>query len=205
MPGQKVCWWHGGATPDSKLKEARRRAEAMGRELMVTYGTPIETDPADALLQEVYRTAGHIAWLSERITQTGETELAESWVMFTRVSGVSGSSAREMQELMQQQGLSGVWLELYMKERDRLIRVSQVAVAAGIEERRVKLAESMAAQMGAAMVGLVTDFGKDPNDPEVRALVFRRLTEASGTTPVSYGLPEALEPPEKPWNDSTGT
>src|SRR5260221_239026 len=58
-PGFGRCKFHGGSAP-SGIKAAER---SMVAETLVTYGGPIDIDPAQALLTEVRRPAGHVEWL----------------------------------------------------------------------------------------------------------------------------------------------
>src|SRR5260221_8866784 len=57
-PGFGRCKFHGGSAP-SGIKAAER---SMVAETLGTYGGPIDIDPAQALLTQVRRTAGHVQW-----------------------------------------------------------------------------------------------------------------------------------------------
>lgn len=128
----RVCRHHGGANQKSKDGRAKRTAEQKARAMVTTYGLPVEIAPEQAILDEVHRTAGHVAWLEHQVHALTEGELV--WGI-TRVK--EGGEDRGTTEEAAPHAL----LKLYNEERDRLVRVCTAALKAGIEERRVKLAE----------------------------------------------------------------
>lgn len=102
-----------------------------------TYGLPREVAPDVALLEEVHRTAGHVAWLHDRVREF-EDQNDLVWGKTKRKTG--GEDWGETEE-----AAPNIWLKLYQQERTHLVRVCSEAIRAGIEERRVKLAESQGA------------------------------------------------------------
>jgi hypothetical protein len=156
LPGQRVCGFHGGKTPQA-LKVAKTRvAEEKARQLVTTYGLKVNTTATDALLDEVQWTAGHVAWLRGRVQEIeadapgadGENPLI--WGRTKRKEG--GEDWGETHE-----AVASIWLRLYQQERTHLIRVCAEAIKAGIEERRVKLAESQGEQVAQAIRGILND------------------------------------------------
>ncbi|MET9339263.1 hypothetical protein [Nonomuraea sp. NPDC003804] len=146
-PGIGKCKHHGGSTPTHK---AAAKAE-MARRAVATYGLPREVDPASALLEEVHRSAGHVAWLEQKVRDLDEDELV--WGVVEEVdkgygefTGTDTTSAAK----------PNVWLELYQKERKHLTDVSKAALAAGIAERQVRLAEQQGALI-ASVIGRILD------------------------------------------------
>jgi hypothetical protein len=134
--GSGRCKLHGGCAPSSRVAGA----EELARQAVVTYGLPRDISPTDALLEEVRYSAGHVAWLRERVAELeqadlvwGMTEQAEKTA--TEFSGTDTTFAAK----------PNVWLELYMRERKHLVDVTKAAISVGIEERRVKLAEAQGA------------------------------------------------------------
>jgi hypothetical protein len=124
---------------------AAAREEA-ARRLVVTYGLPRDISPGDALLEEVQATAGHVAWLRAKVAELEDADLVwgvteESDQQATEFPGVNTTRAAK----------PNVWLDLYRQERKHLVDVCKAALAAGIEERRVKLAE----QQGALVAGVI--------------------------------------------------
>src|SRR3954451_18796190 len=58
------CKYHGGASPNHQIAAEKKMAE----QRMRTYGSPIDVEPHVALIEEVRRTAGHVAWLNEVVS-----------------------------------------------------------------------------------------------------------------------------------------
>jgi hypothetical protein len=146
MLGQDVCATHGGKAPRALAAAERRMAEVRAAKAVATFGLHREIDPKDALLEEVYRTAGAIDWLHSQIL-----ELEARDVIWGKTDEVS-KTATEYEGVDTTHAASiNVWVELWQKERKHLVDVSKAALGAGIEERRVKLAE----QQGALLAGVV--------------------------------------------------
>lgn len=141
-PGIGLCKLHGGATQAHRT--AARTEQA--RRAVLTYGLPREVDPAAALLEEVHRTAGHVAWLAQKIR--GLDEDALTW-------GVAEESEKNASMFpgtdRKLKARPSVWLELYQRERRHLVAVSKAALDAGISERLVRLAE----QQGATLADVI--------------------------------------------------
>jgi hypothetical protein len=137
-PGYGPCAHHIGSTPIGR----KVAAEEMGEELMAFYGTPVDTNPIEALLDEVSRTAGHIAWLGQRI---GQFQVPIHLEEIDEQTGI--------QKLV----VAGIppevegWLRVYQSERAQLVRVSKAALDAGVNERLVQIAEHQGAKIADAI------------------------------------------------------
>jgi hypothetical protein len=155
MKGQTICGLHGGKAAHNRAAAARRLAEERARELVETYGRKIKTTATEALLDEVQWTAGHVAWLRERVQEIEQGELTNSgeqpliWSRTRRKTG--GDDWGETEE-----ATASIWLKLYQQERSHLVRVCAEAIKAGIEERRVRLAEQQG-QLVAQVIRAVLD------------------------------------------------
>jgi hypothetical protein len=88
-----------------------------------------------------------------------------------------------------------IWIELYMAERRHLGSIVRTALAAGIEERRLRFAERMATRVSDAIVGILQELGIDTEDDGVRALIHQHLIMSAedGQTTVLQGQTLALE------------
>lgn len=153
-PGTGRCKRHGGSTPSHVVAAQREQA----REAAHTYGLRVDVDPRDALLQEVHRTAGAVAWIGEQV-QALDTE-AVVWgtaqvkerqvpVPYDEDNGEGGGVITISETTMK--AVLNVWVQLYQSERRHLREVCRDAIAAGIAERQVRLAE----EQGALLVGVI--------------------------------------------------
>lgn len=174
IKGGKRCVRHGGKAPQVQAAAARRRAEAEVKEQMVkavrTLGLPIDVDPGKALLDEIHWTAGHVAWLREKVQ-----ELEADALVWGKTQTDQGTGPQGPVDVTTEKADPSVWYELYLKEREHLAKVCSLALRAGIEERKVKLAESQGL--------LVAD-------------VIRRILGALGLTPEQQLLVPEIVPRE---------
>lgn len=142
-PGIGRCKLHGGATPNhvaaARVEQARRD--------VATYGLPVDIEPGLALLQEVHRTAGHVAWLGAKVAEMDEADL---------VWGVTEETDKGASEYpgtdTTRAAKPNVWLTLYQQERKHLVDVSAATVKAGVDKAIVKLTE----QQGALLAGAIS-------------------------------------------------
>jgi hypothetical protein len=137
-PGYGKCKFHLGQTPAVRTAAARE----MAQELMAFYGQPIDTNPIDALLEEVSRTAGHVAWLGKRISQFNVPLELEELDPETKASKVvTAAMPPEIEG----------WLRIYLSERAHLVRTAKAALDAGVNERLVQIAEHQGAKLADAI------------------------------------------------------
>lgn len=127
---------------------------------MRKFGNPIEVAPHLALLQEVHRTAGHVAWLGQVIAQ-----MEEDLELTQLVGGGAESYPRRV---------PSIWVELYQKERGHLARVSKMALDAGVAERQVRLAERQGELLAGAIQAILADLKLSPDQRKLAPGVVRR-------------------------------
>lgn len=165
---------HGGSAPAVKAAAKRNLAEAAVRDTMTaavkTLGLPIDVDPGKALLDEIHWTAGHVAWLRAKVQ-----ELEDDALVWGRSQTEVGVGPEGPIDKVTEKAGAATWYELYMREREHLAKVCSLALKAGIEERKVKLAESQGL--------LVAD-------------VIRRILGALGLTPAQQLLVPEIVPRE---------
>ena len=142
MHGQRVCVTHGGASPQARAAAERRLADREAMLATKTFGLPIEVDPHTALLQELHRTAGVVEWLGSMV----QTLDADAVAWGTTKVVVGGPDHGRTSEAGR-----NVWVSLWQDERKHLTAVAAACAKAGIEERRVLLAESQ----GRVLAGVV--------------------------------------------------
>ncbi|GAA0528664.1 hypothetical protein GCM10010172_06580 [Paractinoplanes ferrugineus] len=141
-PGTGRCKLHGGATPSHVA--AGKKALALAA--VNTFGLPREVDPRDALLEEIYRTAGAVDWLHQQVVK-----LEAEQVTWGKAEEVEKQAGEFPGVDTTHKASVNVWVELWQKERKHLVDVSKAAIAAGLEERKVRLAE----QQGAMLAGVI--------------------------------------------------
>jgi len=172
-----VCYSHGaGGNMELHLQS---KALHSARAMMLTYGGRQEGDPGEILLEEIARTNGHVLWLEGQVTSRTPRDLAANWWLFKR-STDAHVRWDETAEANADESFGGVWLELYMKERTHLHALCKTALSAGIEERRVRLAEAQGQRLGLAIVQMLKELKVDTEAPHVRGIVYRALMNARG-------------------------
>ncbi|HET6866297.1 MAG TPA: hypothetical protein VFH80_10250 [Solirubrobacteraceae bacterium] len=181
-PGVGRCKLHGGATPThqraAELEIARRECDRLGIQ--------IEIDPGEALMQELWETAGNVAFYRAQVQQLsthpepdvfvpGDEDSDGYWHrgepgVYGRVYHLSGKPTGE--------GKPHVLVSLYNEERRHLADVAAAALRAGVEERRVRMAENDAAQILGAQVSALVAMGLGDRLEEFRRAFVAALRPA---------------------------
>lgn len=174
MLGQRVCSIHGGKTPVAIEKGKRVVAEQKARAALVNFGLPVEVDPHSALLQELHRTAGAVQWLGDQVQDLNRDEI--TWNLTEDVEGHPTSSTTRS-------ATPHVYIGLWQQERKHLVDVSKACINAGIEERRVRLAEQAGQQLAQVVRAVLARLNLTEEQKGVALVAvpeeFRRLSEAS--------------------------
>jgi len=131
--GTGSCRIHWGNTPANNQREAKTQAIQKA----IIYGAPLNISPDVALLQEVHRTAGHVAWLQAQVAEF--------------------ESTKDLHTLSAQGIRPSIIIEMYQTERQHLVKVCKVAIDSGIAERAVRIAESQAAMFAKVLLGFIND------------------------------------------------
>lgn len=104
------------------------------------YGAEHDVNPFIALLQEVRRSAGHVAWLGAKVAEApSDDDLLDEWAP---------------------------WLRLYHKERGMLAKASEMAVRLGLAERVVQVEERRAELIARVLLSTLEELNLPP---EIRA------------------------------------
>lgn len=168
-PGDGRCKLHGGSTRSHRTANQVTQAERA----VATFGLPREIDPRDALLEEIYRTAGAVDWLHQQVQRLeaeqviwGKTEEVEKTA--GEFPGVDVTHAAAIH----------VWVELWQNERKHLVNVSKAAIAAGLEERKVRLAEQQGAMLASVIKNILGDLDLTPEQQSLVGQVVPRHLRA---------------------------
>lgn len=159
--GATVCWVHGGAAP--QVQAAAKRRAALGEALaeLASLGIPVEIEPADAMLAMVHEAAGNVAFLRARVQELDQ--LLGGWQGNDTLDAIAhiGGAGKDGKEIRNSgpAAIAGrvdphnwraerhVLVAMYDEERDRLVRWSKACRDAGVDERRVRLAEDQGRQL----------------------------------------------------------
>jgi hypothetical protein len=174
-PGVGRCKFHGGASPQAEVSGAVQLAR---REALVM-GGPLDMEPHEALLECIRIAAGEVRYASERIAELEESDAVGPVVSTRPLKYEKG--AESISERVFEEGAPAVhiWIEVRHRAMDRLVNYSKIAIAAGIEERRVRIAEQQGNLLAQAIRGILEELGV-ANRPEVPTIVRRHLTLVSG-------------------------
>lgn len=138
---------HGGKTP-AVVAKAEERLQARQASLAAeAFGLPREVDPHTALLEELHRTAGAVQWLGAIVA-----DLEHKDVVWGRIREQRGTATEDGADNgVTYAAQTNAFVRLWQEERDRLAKVAKTCVDVGIEERRVRLAESAGQQLAAVI------------------------------------------------------
>ena len=170
-PGALTCRFHGGWAPQVRAAAQRRlQAEAAGR-LVRTFGDPVAgIDPQDALLEMVAASAGHVRWLAEMVARLAPEAVAWGTAEQEQQEALGGDQVDEDGAVtrvrrygadeylrVKQTAAPNVWVALYGDWMDRHVRICKAAIAAGLGERQVRLAEEQGAIMARLLLAVAED------------------------------------------------
>lgn len=192
VPGGTVCVHHGGKTQATGAAVTRYRNEQVAEYAANMLGlVDYDITPTEALLQEVREAAANVAFFRARVQAlVGEKDLDDPhhplvWGQ-TSEKDVSASQFPGTDE----EYAAGVhvFYQIYQSERDRMVKAAQMALRAGVEERRIRLAE-----MGAEVI-----IGRIRQILNALDLTQHQLTQADVIVPIQIAaLAQDLEMSER--------
>lgn len=175
MRYQQRCGTHGARAPQAKAAAARRHQEAELEQAALTFGLRRDISPDDALLEQLQWTAGHVAWLLERVQK-----LAPEALVWGRTSEVARETSQFPGVDTTSEATPSVWLTLYERYQRHYMALIDLALKHRLDERRVRIAERDGARVAALLQGVLTELGHDPSDPSVMRIVSTRLQALAG-------------------------
>lgn len=110
-----------------------------------------DVDPGAALLEEIRVTLAHVQWLRGKVAEPSSQEC--TWGTIHHEEGVGPEGPIDGTT---EKAEPSVRYQLYCRGRDHLVKVSAAALKAGIEERKVRLAEQQG-QLVAAFLKQIFD------------------------------------------------
>jgi hypothetical protein len=179
--GVGSCSSHGGSTPTHELSGA----VALARRQALVMGEPLDADPHEVILDCIRIARGEVRYCSDRIADLEDALVRHQAIKVRPLSyGKEGESATETVEEVttSEQVTLHAWVVARHAAMDRAVNYSKIALAAGVEERRVRVAERAGEMMAQLIRGVLTDLGVPLEDPKTREVVVRhlRLVEGGG-------------------------
>jgi len=172
IKGTNVCRTHGGMRKQTREAGRRRIAEAKAAKAMRLLAKPVEIDPGQALLELVQWTAGEVRyWRSEveRIANENPNNLAWGRTKHTEGEGPEGYVNQLVEE-----ATPPVEYQLLMSAQERLAKFATAALRAGVEERRIRLAEDQGALIAQVIRGIFEDLNLTPEQRAISGEVAAR-------------------------------
>lgn len=176
MPGAKVCKFHGAALPAVKLNAERNlqraKAEAEFRknadDYMRVFGRRKQIHPAEALVELVQWTATEVEYWREKVNSLKEDELTWNLTHHQKGRGPQGPV-----DVKHYDAVMNIAYRMLRESSDRLASYSAAALKAGVDERRVALAENqgmvVVTALGRILDGMFNFATAAGLDPEVRS------------------------------------
>jgi len=165
-PGVGRCKLHGGSTPNHEVAAQKETArQAVERFALTADDDAVDIDPRDSLAIELHRSHRAVEFLSCLVNELGLDIYGETY----HVSGIATGEAKP-------HVLWGMWME----ERKHLRAVAAEAARAGVEARRLELAEQTAHTIATLLRAIFGDpeLGMDTAQQRSAAVVAARHLRA---------------------------
>jgi hypothetical protein len=148
--GLTVCTAHGGKTPNARAKSAKARAELAAAREVTRFGRRVQVHPAEALVDLVHWTAGEVAYWREKVA---EVEAADGVTGLTwgRTVEVDKRSGEFPGVDVTEEAKPHVAYAMLVDASNRLATYAAAALRAGVDERRVQLAERQGTAIASAI------------------------------------------------------
>lgn len=160
VEGTTTCRMHAGKA----LSVVRQ--EVAAKRALAELELDLDANPLDELLTEVQRAAAAVRWLADKVNSLDDREITHG--IQRTVQKADGS-----RDITAGAGVN-LWVKLWQDERDRLARVCKLTLDAGVDERRVRLAESQGRMIVDVIRATLLDLGIVESD-EVDTVVSRHL------------------------------
>ena len=174
-PGMTVCRHHGGKAPQAIKARDTRQQEHQARTEAARFAARSDIHPADALLELVHYQAGIVNYWRHRIEDIDDEDL-EWGVTREKTGGDDYGTTSE--------ATPHIAYRLLTEAQDKLAAYASAALKAGIDERRVRLAESQGALVAQVIRGILDQLHLTPEQlelvPTVVPAQLRLLTSSDG-------------------------
>lgn len=182
-PGSTVCRFHGAGAPAVKAKAQQRLDQAEAAEMARSFGLPQDIDPQTAILDELHRTAGSVAWLTEIVSGFDRERVVNG---VTKIETRTGFQAGRVVTV---EGKPSAWIELWQSERRHLVQVSTAAHRMGIDVAQTKAIETAGQVLAAAITRILDRLSLSGRQQMVAGQVVPDVLRSLGRS----GGPEQIE------------
>ena len=183
LTGLTVCHRHGGATRASQAKRRRHLAAVKAATAAARFNARTDLNPADALLDLVHYQAGIVAYWRARVEQIDDDNL--EW---GTVKTEQGSERGETTDITTEQAGAHIAYAMLREAQHDLAVYATAALKAGVEERRVQLAERQGSLVAAAIRSILAALNLTPEQQALVPTIVPAQLRLLTTTP-------AQEPP----------
>lgn len=177
--GMNVCTSHGGKAPQAIAGRDRRKRETQARADAARFAARTDIHPADALIELVHYQAGIVDYWRSRVEQVTDEDLEWGVTQHREGSGPEGPI-----DVTTNEATAHIAYKLLTEAQDKLAAYAAAALKAGIEERRVKIAESQGAAVAGAIRAILDALHLTPEQAELVPRVvpeqLRLLTSSEG-------------------------
>lgn len=181
VPGLTKCRFHGGAPRHARAAGQRRIAEAKAAAEVARLGARKDVHPAEALLDLVHWTAGEVDYWRARVVQ-----LEDDALTWGRTQHREGTGPEGPVDVRTDEAKPHVAYTMLERASDRLAQYAAAALKAGVDQRRVELAERQGSLVAVAVRAILDRLDLTPEQVELVPVIvpeeLRRLTDGGGAS-----------------------
>lgn len=186
------CKNHGGSSPGAEFAGGVE----MARRQMVAWAQPLPISPHDVLIQAIQIAAGMVRYATDQIALLDEHDIVGPVItsvsertdaMEIDLSGDGPAIApadATLTKITSGPPALHIWFKARDEALDRAVHYSKVAIAAGIAERQVRVAEQQGEMFATAIRRILTELGV-ADHPQAPKVVRRELTVLAGGVPAA--------------------
>ena len=181
IKGGTVCRFHGGSTQWAKRKAAERIAQAKveeeARKKAALFGARRDIEPSAALLELVQWTAGEVEFWRDRVRSVAEERGADA-LTWGETKAEFGTDKGQPLDVRVEEATAHIYYKMLYAAQDRLAQYAAAALRAGVEERRVRLAEQQGDLVATAIRRILGALGLSAEQEALVATVVPRELRA---------------------------
>jgi hypothetical protein len=157
----------------------RRVVQQQAAADVVLFGARSDIHPAEALLELVQWTAGEVDYWRQRVRALDEPAL--TWSLTKVKEGGQDTGTTE-------EAKPNIAYAMLVDASNRLERYSASALKAGVDERRVRIAEQQGAQLLGVLIAVLTELGHDVSPgSDAASVVLRHIEPLRAVAEIGQG------------------